>query len=92
MHFCVRSGLSKQIEYFPCYLHTIEILDAINVILMQGEVCYIFVHGVHQSILNVGMVQTKSMSKLMGCHKEQTVSCEKQKYGFIAVLIFAYMC
>lgn len=54
--------------------HTIEILNAFNIILMQGEGLNIFVHREHQGILNIGVIQAKSMSKLMSCDQEETVS------------------
>lgn len=41
---------------------------------MQGEVFYVAVHGVHESLSNAGVIQAKGMSKLMSCHQEQTVT------------------
>lgn len=53
---------------------TIEILNAFNVIFMQGEVLHVAVHGVHESLSDVGVIQAKGMAKLVGCHQEQTVT------------------
>lgn len=44
---------------------------------MQGEVFSIAVHGVHESFYNVGVIQAKSMSKFVGSHQEQTITCNK---------------
>lgn len=41
---------------------------------MQREVFNIAIHRVHESISNVGVIQAKGMSELMGCHQEQTVT------------------
>lgn len=57
-----------------CHDLTIEILNALNVIFMQGKVFHVAVHGVHEGISYVGVIQSKGMSKLMGCHQEQTVT------------------
>lgn len=57
-----------------CHELTIEILDALNVIFMQMEVLHIAVHGEHESLSDVGVIQAKGMSELMGCHQEQTVT------------------
>lgn len=57
-----------------CHDLTIEILNAFNVVFMQGEVFHIAVHGVHESVSYVGVIQAKGMSKLMGCHQEETVT------------------
>ncbi len=57
-----------------CHDLTIEILNAFNVVFMQGEVFHVAVHGVHESLSYVGVIQAKGMSKLMGRHQEQTVT------------------
>lgn len=61
-----------------CHGLTIEILNAFDVVRMQGEVFHIAVHGVHESLSYVGVIQAEGMSKLMGCHQEQTVTWSKK--------------
>lgn len=53
---------------------TIEILNALNVILIERKVLNIGIHGVHESLSNAGVIQAKCVSKLVGCYKEQTVT------------------
>lgn len=53
---------------------TIEIVNAFNVIFMQGQFFHITIHWVHESLLYAGVFQAKGMSKFMGCYKEQTVT------------------
>lgn len=53
---------------------TIEIMNAFNVIFMQGKFFHITIHRVHESLLYAGVIQAKGVSKLMGCYKEQTVT------------------
>ncbi len=60
------------------WINTIEILNPLNIIMMQREILYVFVHGIHQSVFDVGVVQSKCMSKLMSSHQKQTVSCERK--------------
>jgi len=55
-------------------LLTIELLDALDVIMRKSEVFSKSVNGSHQCSRVLRMFQTKSMAKLMGCHKEQTVA------------------
>lgn len=61
---------------------------------MQGEVFRIGVHGVHESLSNVRVIQSEGMSKLMGCHQEEAVTCnmyrilinDEGKYKYMAFL------
>lgn len=57
-----------------CHILTVEILNSFDVVFMQGEVFHIAVHGVHKSLSYVGVIQAEGMSKLVGCHQEQTVT------------------
>lgn len=53
---------------------TIELLDAFDVILRKSEVFSVSVNGGHQCSWILRMLQAKGMTKLMGCHQEQTVA------------------
>lgn len=54
---------------------TVEILNPGNVVFVQGEVLHIGVHGVHERLSNVGVIQTQRVAKLVGGHQEQAVTC-----------------
>lgn len=82
---CKRSEYSWLIQHFVVFdenpnlklsncLLTIEILNAFNVIFMQRKVFHIAVHGVHESVSNVGVIQAEGMSKLVGGHQEKTIT------------------
>lgn len=53
---------------------TIELLDALDVIVRKSEVFGEGVNGGHQSSRVLRVLQTKGMTELMGCHQEQTVT------------------
>lgn len=53
---------------------TIEILNALNVVLMQRKVLNVAVHGVHESLSHTGVIQAECVSELVGRHKEQAVA------------------
>lgn len=77
--FWLRSWKFKHFEVILndnafCQDLTIEILNAFNVVIMQGKVFNIAVHGVHESLSYVGVIQAKCMSELMGSYQEQTVT------------------
>lgn len=57
-------------------LLTIEILDACNVILVKPEVSELcrLVEWKHQSPINMRMVKTQGVTKLMGSNKEKVDS------------------
>lgn len=78
-----------------CHDLTIEILDPLDVIWMQGEVFNVAVHGVHESLSYAGVIQAKGVSKLMGCHQEQTVTwntysmeCYSMKGEYTSVVFY----
>lgn len=53
---------------------TIEVLDALDIILMQLEVLHVAVHGVHQCLTHTGVVQPQRVPKLVGSHQEDAVT------------------
>lgn len=53
---------------------TVELLDSFDVILRKPEVFSVSVNGGHQCSRVLRVLQAKSMTKLMGCHQEQTVA------------------
>lgn len=68
-------------KLLSCQL-TIKVVNAFNVILMQGEVFHVAVHGVHESFSNVGVIQTEGMSKLVGSHQEKAITWKMRGYEF----------
>lgn len=58
---------------------TIELLDALDVIVRKAEVFGEGVNGGHQSSRVLRVLQTKGVTELMGCHQEQTVTYKTQK-------------
>lgn len=53
---------------------TVELLDAFDVIIWKPKVFGISVNGGHQCSRVLRVLQAKGMTKLMGCHQEQTVT------------------
>lgn len=53
---------------------TVELLDAFDVILRKSEVFGVSVNGGHQGSGVLRVLQAKGVTKLMGCHQEQTVT------------------
>lgn len=79
-------------RFYSCYLiadssccvhvsihPTIELLDALNVIVRKSEVFGEGVNGGHQSSRVLRVLQTKGVTELMGCHQEQTVTYKTHK-------------
>lgn len=58
---------------------TIELLDALDVIVRKSEVFGEGVNGGHQSSRVLRVLQTKGVTELMGCHQEQTVTYKTHK-------------
>lgn len=58
---------------------TIELLDALDVIVRKSEVFGEGVNGGHQSSRVLRVLQTKGVTELMGCHQEQTVTYKPHK-------------
>lgn len=58
---------------------TIELLDALDVIVRKSEVFGEGVNGGHQSSRVLRVLQTKGVTELMGCHQEQTVAYETHR-------------
>lgn len=58
---------------------TIELLDALDVIVRKSEVFGEGVNGGHQSSGVLRVLQTKGMAELMSCHQEQTVTYKTHK-------------
>lgn len=58
---------------------TIELLDALDVIMRKSEVFGEGVNGGHQSSRVLRVLQTKGVTELMGCHQEQTVTYKTHK-------------
>lgn len=57
---------------------TVELLDALDVIVRKSEVFGEGVNGGHQRSGVLRVLQTKGMTELMGCHQEQTVAFKTQ--------------
>lgn len=53
---------------------TVELLDAFDVIIGKSEVFGKGVNWGHQCSGVLRVLQAKGMTKLMGCHQEQTVA------------------
>jgi hypothetical protein len=53
---------------------TIELLNALDVILGQPEVLGVGVNGCHQGPRILRVLQPHGVAELMGCHKEQAVA------------------
>lgn len=58
---------------------TVELLDAFDVILRKSEVFSESVNGGHQCSGVLRVLQAKGMTKLMGCHQEQTIAWRHAK-------------
>lgn len=60
---------------------TVELLDALDVIMGKSEVLGESVNGCHQCSRVLGVLQAKGVTKLMGCHQEQTVAWKTRRGG-----------
>ncbi|KAL0620561.1 hypothetical protein AAY473_008886 [Plecturocebus cupreus] len=72
---CPRSRVLAELHYHPqpSLRFTIELLNALDVILGQAEVLGVGVNGSHQGSRVLGVLQPHGVAKLVGCHEEQAV-------------------
>lgn len=71
------------------FLLTIELLDALDVIVRKSEVFHKSIDRSHQSSWVLRMLQTKGVTKLMGRHQEQAVAW-KQSNQMVLSVIFLF--
>lgn len=57
----------------PTQRVTIELLNALDVVMGQAEVLGVRVNGRHQGSRVLGVLQPHRVAKLVGCHQEQAV-------------------
>lgn len=69
---------------------TVELLDALDVIVRKSEVFGEGVNRGHQCSRVLGVLQTKGMTKLMGCHQEQTVAFKTHTKLLHCLQVFVY--
>lgn len=61
----------------PPLPHTVDLLDALEIILRQLEVVrlHVLVEGCHDSAGVVGVLQSQRMAQLMHSHQEEVIPC-----------------
>lgn len=60
--------------------HTIDLLDALEIVLGQLEVVrlHVLVEGCHDGAGVVGVLQSERVAQLMHSHQEEVVSCGEE--------------